>query len=154
MIIKKVDNINEARECDKLLTMLINDEKNYNNNIPDNIFIIDWYEQLYNKDNNILFIAKDNDKVIGYIYLKLLTSKDNLTIYNETKCDALYVLEDYRGLGIATNLINEGIKWSKNQDAKYINLNVLSTNKKALDLYTKYGFSEISKQMRFEITNQ
>lgn len=154
MIIKRVDNIEEARKCNDLLSLLINDEKKYNENIKDDVVISNWYEKLYDMDDNILFIAKDNDKIIGYIYLKLLSANDNLSIYNETKCDALYVLEDYRKLGVATKLLNEGIKWSKSNNAKYINLNVLSENKNALDLYIKNGFSEISKQLRFEIGNQ
>ena len=36
MVIKKVSSIEEAKECDKLLTLLIQGKKKYNENTKDN----------------------------------------------------------------------------------------------------------------------
>ena len=88
MNIKKVDTIEEANYCDELLTKLIEDEKKYDNNIK-NFIVHDWYNKLYNDSDKAIFIAKEDDKIIGYIYVK--TVFDESMIYKVSLIDALYV---------------------------------------------------------------
>lgn len=60
---------------------------------------------IYGADRDILFVRDiDNfDKIIGLVSLK----KDNI----ESKICTLYVLEDYRGVGIGEMLVDEAIKF-------------------------------------------
>ena len=64
MIIKKVDNINDALECNKLLTKLVNSEKRYDLNVKNNYTVKEYFENIYSNENNCLFIAKEDDNII------------------------------------------------------------------------------------------
>ena len=148
MFIKEVDNIEEAIKCDELLTKLIIDEKKYNPNISDDVNINNFYPNIYNKDNNKLFIAIDDNNIIGYIYIKLI-SIDGIDNNKELLIDALYIEEDYRNKGIATSLISKVKEYSINNNIKYISINVLDKNIKAKNLYNKLGFNINSLGLKY-----
>lgn len=148
MIIKKVSSIEEAKECDKLLTLLIQDEKKYNENTKDDYIVDNWYPNLIDKDNNQLFIAVYNNEIVGYAYVKIITSSDSPEIYTEASISGIYVKENYRRQGIATKLINEAKKWCINKGVSYLKLNVLEGNRIALNLYKKLGFNDFSRVLR------
>ena len=148
MIIKKVSCIEEAKECDKLLTLLIQDEKKYNENTKDDYIVDNWYPNLIDKDNSQLFIAVYNNEIVGYAYVKIITSSDSPEIYTEASISGIYVKENYRRQGIATKLINEAKKWCINKGVSYLKLNVLEGNRTALNLYKKLGFNDFSRVLR------
>lgn len=148
MIIKEVDKVEEAIECDKLLTKLINNEKKYNKNIKDNYIVNNYFENLYTKNNNILYIALEENKIIGYIYVRIITSDNGPEIEHESLIDGLYVLEEYRNNGVATSLIEKAKKWSISKGVKYISLNALCKNDNALSLYKKEGFNDFSLNLK------
>ena len=151
MIIVKVDNLNDARKCNELLTLLIENEAKYNENINKNYIVNNWFENLYNMENNVLYVAKENEEIVGYIYCKIITGENGLTNNLEALIDGLYVLEEYRKKGIATALINKAKQWCRNKNVKYIMINVLEDNKTALNLYSKLNFNDYEKTLRFNI---
>ena len=149
VIIKKVENKEEAIKCNELLTKLINDETKYDSNLKENIIVDNWFQNLYDKDNNAIFIAKIEDKIVGYIYVKIL--QDETKIEKESFINGLYVLEEYRNNKIATKLKKEKKKWSIENESKYISLNVLSKNEVAIHLYKKLNFNEFSVRLKTEL---
>ena len=148
MIIKKVSSIEEAKECDKLLTMLIQDEKKYNENTKDDYIVDNWYSSFIDKDDSQLFIAVDDNEIVGYIYVKIITTSDSSDISTEASISGIYVKENYRRQGIGTKLINEAKKWCINKGVTYLKLNVLEGNRIALNLYKKLGFNDFSRVLR------
>ena len=149
MIIKKVDNIKDAIECDKLLTKLINSERKYDTNIKSDYIVNKYFENIYANKNNCLFIAKDNNNIaIGYAFCKITTSDDGPHINHIALIDGLYVNEEYRHQGIATKLIEECKTWAIEAGATIIELNVMSENINAINLYENIGFKELEKKMR------
>lgn len=151
MIIVKVDNLEDARKCNELLTLLIENEAKYNENINKNYIVNNWFENLYNMENNVLYVAKENEEIVGYIYCKINTGENGPTNNFEALIDGLYVLEEYRKKGIATALINKAKQWCRNKNVKYIMINVLENNKTALNLYSKLNFNDYEKTLRFSI---
>ena len=61
------------------------------------------------------------------------------------------VLEDYRGKGIGTQLLNEIKKLAKELNIKTINLLVWDFNQTALNFYKKMGFDVYSNSLKFEV---
>lgn len=151
MIIKKVSSIEEAKECDKLLTLLIEDEKKYNENTKDNYKVDNWYPNLIDKDDSQLFIAVNDNETVGYIYVRIITTSDSSDIYTEASISGIYVKENFRKQGIGTKLINEAKKWCINKGVTYLKLNVLEGNSTALNLYKKLGFNDFSRILRNEL---
>ena len=152
MVIEKVTNIEEAIKCNKLLTKLINTESLFDENIDGNYIINNYFENIYEQENSSLFIAKkDNDDVIGYAYCKITTTENEPYINHVALLDGLYVEEEHRKQGIATKLIEECKLWASKKGAKFFELNVISKNANALNLYKRMGFNEVQKKMRLKI---
>lgn len=66
----------------------------------------------------------------------------------------LAVTKSWRGQGIGSLLLNSLITWAEpNEHIEKINLHVLSTNERAINLYKKFGFTEEGrrcKDIKFE----
>lgn len=151
MVIVKVENLEDAKKCNHLLTLLIRNEGKYNENINLNYEVNNWFENLYYKNNNVLYVAKEDEQVVGYVYCKINSFDNGPTNELEALIDGLYVIEKYRNKGIATTLINKAKQWCKDNNVKYIMINVLENNKKALKLYNKQNFENYEKILRFSI---
>ena len=143
-------SISDAYDLDYLLTLLINDEKQYDKFINQDYKVKDFYINKIPHQNNFIFVAEKNNEIVGYIYGYVLES-DNVYVCDGAKLDALFVKVDYRKLGIADRLIQEFINWVKDNDLKYVEVNVMLNNTKALNLYKKYNFKELKANLTLEI---
>ena len=85
-------------------------------------------------DNTI--IAKDGERVIGFVQYGKYNYED---LEDAGEIIALYVLADYYGKGIGYRLMQEAMKClsSYSQTAVF----VIKGNRRAIDFYTRYGFS-------------
>ena len=132
--------LNEISEINKMLTDLIQDErKNYDSNINENYKVQEFYEKLINNNDKTIFVARDNDIVLGYVYGFI---QDNGSLYNNkvAQLDALFVKEQYRGNGIARSLMKEFINWAEEKRVASIELSVCKDNTNAISLYENEGF--------------
>ncbi|GAB4057156.1 GNAT family N-acetyltransferase [Uliginosibacterium sediminicola] len=78
-----------------------------------------------------------NEKIIGHIDLRAHAER-----FAEHRCLlGMGVDRDHRNLGLGTRLIEHGEEWVKaNASLEWIDLQVLSSNEKAIRLYEKCGF--------------
>ena len=131
-MIIKVDNIEDCQICDNFLTLLIQDERTYNNTIEESFVVKDYFINMIKKDT-ILLLYKNKEIPQGYVFAKKW--EDGYLI------NGLYVDVNFRNQGIATKLMKEIIKQLKDN---LIYLVVLKANEKAFNLYQKLGFVVIS----------
>ena len=132
--------LNEVSEINNMLTDLIQDErKNYDSNINEDYKVEEFYENLISDDNKIIFIAKEDNIILGYVYGFI---QNNGNLYNNkiAKLDAVFVKEQYRGNGIARSLIKDFINWAEEKGVTYIELLVCKDNTNAINLYQNEGF--------------
>ncbi len=129
----------DASKLNELLTKLIQDEKKYDKNINENCIVTHLYEDLISNEYNSIFVALENNQIIGYIFGYIV---DNGDAYLDlvAKLEALYVEENYRNRGIGNDLIIEFKKWATMNKVKYIEVSVCSKNENAIKLYNKHGF--------------
>lgn len=149
LIIKKC-SYDEAKKSNDLLTKLIIDEKKYDKNINEYCVVKSLYEKFYNNDDICLLVAKNDENIIGYIYGYIQNNGDS-KIYKVSVLDALFVEENFRSLGVASELIKSFKKWSYNYGVKYIELKVCNENKRAINLYKKIGFVQNKIIMSLEL---
>ena len=138
-------NLNDSLQLDNLLTKLVEDEKaNYDKYI--NIGKINGlYQTLLINNNTHAFVCEENNKIVGYIYCYV--NNESIGIL-----DALYIEKEYRGLGIATKLIELAINWLKDEKlVKLIEISVMDKNELAKKLYKKLGFQKFKETLRIEI---
>ncbi len=86
----------------------------------------------YHLGHNPLCLADCDQAFLGYILL--LNYPKRLRIYS------IAVLAEFRGLGIARQLLQAGEKQARDQNKQLISLEVRSTNEPALQLYHRTGF--------------
>jgi GNAT superfamily N-acetyltransferase len=148
---KIVDNIEEAKKCDDLLTELIMSERKYDDNVKESFRVNNYFTKIYDKDyNSLICVLCDND-IIGFIYGFLKHEKGEFAKENVGFIDALYVKDEYRKQGIASQLIEEFYKWCKLKDVKYIEIGSFVKNEAAFSLYKKFGFEVTTYYMRKSI---
>lgn len=102
-----------------------------------------------NSDLNLIYIAYEDNKPVGYIQGYYVFNVTHLfkTYYINT----LFVYEEYRNRGIATSLINTFIDEAKKNDCKYVTITNYADNIEAKKLYSKFGFDVIKEERCKEI---
>lgn len=93
------------------------------------------------KQNKILFVMIDEDKIIGFV-AGSFTKNPIQRIKNIGFLDEIYIAPKMRGKGLSSKLKDEFIKWVKKRKrgAGAISLYVMPRNKIALETYKKWGF--------------
>ena len=130
-MIIKVNSIDDCKICDNFLTLLIQDERKYDNTIDEKFVVKDYFINMIN-NQNILLLYKNENKPIGYIFAKKIDDKYLI--------DGLYIDVIFRNKGIATKLIKVIIKEIYSLGDYKIFINVLKKNKVAVNLYKNIGF--------------
>lgn len=87
--------------------------------------------------SKIFVIAKNKDKIIGFISLKIIFL--NLIGYIKE----LLITKENRGKGIGKELLNEAISLARCKSCKIIFLTVNPKRKEAYKLYKSQGFKNI-----------
>jgi len=90
-------------------------------------------EIIVNKLSNIL-IAEIDDIIAGYMGIWFILDEGHIT--------NVAVKEEYRNQGIATLMMNKVIELAKENNVTCFTLEVRASNKEAISLYKKFGFSE------------
>lgn len=101
--------------------------------------------------NSLFLVAEDNSNLIGY---SLVVIKKNIPIFKLSKLGYLsdfFVKKDYRGKGISSKFHKEIIKWLKSKKINRLELAVDPINKKAYQVYKKWGFIDWHIKMRKRI---
>ena len=89
-----------------------------------------------NTPNNLMLVAEMNGKLVGYARCEGSTFK---RLAHKVEF-GVGVLQKYWGHGIGKNLIQTCLVWAKSNGKKKMTLQVLETNKPAIQLYKSYGF--------------
>ena len=96
---------------------------------------------LLNSSLTPVFVAVEDEKVLGYCFCKVKIYKDESVVKDHTELfiDDLCVDENFRGRHIGTDLYNEVIRYAKNRRCNFVTLNVWSFNEKAMKFYESLG---------------
>lgn len=102
---------------------------------------------VYEEDENQILIAENDDKIVGFIKIKTF---ETLPLVSNIKCSLIglmYVLPEFRRLGIASTLMNRVFEYVKSKGVTHVRLNVMGSNTPAYNLYEKMGFVDYSIMM-------
>ncbi len=107
-----------------------------NNLINDKNYVVNNYE--LNKNANIYIL---NNEIVAFISYRIL--------YERAELDYIFVKEEARKKGIASMLIADMIEKCKENNVETIDLEVNSSNERAINLYQKFGFKIIGKREKY-----
>lgn len=87
------------------------------------------------------FIAENSKQLMGYIGIKAVIDEGYIT--------NVAVYPQYRGIGVATALINKVFDFAKEKGLSFVSLEVRASNTAAVSLYEKTGFKEEGRRKDF-----
>lgn len=108
-----------------------------------------YFYSLYNSKTSIIFVAKDNSNIVGYITANEKAIEERNGKFLEVI--DLGVVEKYQNRGIGNLLLEEVTAWAKRNSYTKIILNVYSKNIQAIKFYKRQGFSEIDLNLELKI---
>ena len=109
----------------------------------------EFISSMENSIDNIMLLAKCDDKIIGCASLSRLPRK-----MKHRGDFAISVAKEYWNRGIGSQLLDSVIDFAKKNDFEIIDLQVRSDNLRAIHLYEKYGFKKIGEHPAFFRVNE
>lgn len=96
-------------------------------------------------ETNSIYVAKQKDKIIGYIIINIIEKDNGFIRYRKLlSIDTLCIDEKYRGQGIGTRMLEFAKELGKNNSCTDMHLTVNPQNTNAIKVYEKFGM-EIDK---------
>ncbi len=101
--------------------------------------------------NSVLYVAEVDGRVVGQIDAHISTYPKA----HHVASLGIAIVKAYRELGIGRALMERVLAWMKARGVEKANLEVFSTNSRAIALYKKLGFEiEGSRKRQFKIRGQ
>jgi len=95
------------------------------------------FVNFFNSAHPYAFVLKNRDKPIGYFAFR--KARDYCEL------DYFAIDKEYQGKGLSKLLLSKIVSLSGNTGLGKIKLSVRNSNKRAIDLYKKYGFKAVGK---------
>jgi|GEM_PF-217008 len=96
------------------------------------------HEHIMIDSNRIIFVADAGYRLVGY----LIAAGGQYNRTQHTVHIRFGVLDDFSGIGIATELFKTLEQWAKEKDIKRLEFSVMATNERAIGLCSKMGFTQ------------
>ena len=96
----------------------------------------------------VLVAEAEGGEIVGYSSSFI---KKNVPIFNLKKLGVLgdfYIVPKYRSKGISSRFKNETFEWFKKKSVGHVSIFLNKPNKKAHEIYSKWGFKDYSIEMR------
>lgn len=135
--------LNEVAKDTPYLTL---DPKGTRISIKDQVDLIKQYEE---SDNSIMMLAESDDQIVGMATVYAIDNNRQSHVGEI----GVSIVEEYWGYGIGSILTEELIEFARHSDLKVLTLEVVTENKRAIQLYEKYGFKivgTLTKRLRHE----
>ncbi|EOH98101.1 GNAT family N-acetyltransferase [Enterococcus pallens] len=102
-------------------------------------------ESLYESPNNLLLVVFVNDRLVGNASVKASTEY-RVAHIGEI---GISILQEFWGIGIGSMLMEEILFWAQEgQIIRRLELTVQAQNKRAIQLYQKFGFEREATMVR------
>ncbi|MCA1038381.1 GNAT family N-acetyltransferase [Bacillus infantis] len=132
--------IEDAKSLSDLRVKIDGETENMDRESGENFIDEKGFERVIVNDskqqNHLFLVAEAEGKLVGFSRCE----GSNLRRTSHKVEFGVCVLKDYWGNGIGKQLLIDSIRWAEGAEIKKITLQVLETNKNAIQLYKRYGF--------------
>lgn len=97
-------------------------------------------QNVLNDEDSAWFVAEYEGKLVGQCSVGLVRRYFR---YRHRAEVAFVILKEYQGLGIGGKMMQECIRWCEDKKVAQMELDVVTTNEKALAMYRGFGFEVI-----------
>ena len=102
-----------------------------------------YSKQIKNPLALFLIIENSDALPVGYLYAHIEKTNSNSKI-SICELEVVYILPEFRGKGLTTDLINECFIWVKNKNISKIKTEIFAKNVVSRKVFEKIGFKEHS----------
>jgi RimJ/RimL family protein N-acetyltransferase len=99
------------------------------------------YISKIDRQKNLLLIAISKNRVVGSL-AALQADSGYRTQTSHILNMGLHIIENYRALGIGSQMLKYSIEWAQEHGFKKMTADIFTTNKRSLHLFSKAGFTE------------
>tara|TARA_B100002003_G_scaffold206931_1_gene200965 strand:+ start:215 stop:676 length:462 start_codon:yes stop_codon:yes gene_type:complete len=110
----------------------------------------EYFKEELKKENSVVFIAEDK-RPVGIIIATYFKPLRISRFARKGYVSNLYILKSHRKKGIGKKLLDISLKWLKENNVKYISLEIHLENKKALEFYRNLGFKDYTLKLAKKI---
>lgn len=96
-------------------------------------------------------IALADDKVVGYLVGAITETEDYRIVSKIAEAENMFVLEEYRNLGIGKKLFEDFIKWCKSNEVERIRAVASVQNIRAIEFYKRENFNDYNLVLEKDI---
>lgn len=104
-----------------------------------------FIEKFAKSKNDIMLVALDGEKIVG----NAVVERNKILRFSHRAEISITVLKDFWGQGIGSRLMQMMIDFAKSVGIEILYLEARADNTRAINLYKKYGFSELGIYERF-----
>lgn len=94
---------------------------------------------------NIFFVALDENKPVGYLFLRESSNPEGLENLNSIEIARIYSVNSSIGTGVGKLLMEKCLETAKKNNKKIIWLGVWEKNTRAINFYKKWGFEKFGE---------
>ena len=99
------------------------------------------------KENHGVFVAVDDNCVVGYVFCDIIKEGNGFTLYVDDLC----VKSNSRKKGIGRALMDKAVEYGKESKCNQLMLNVWEFNSSAVEFYEKYGLTTRTRHMEMKL---
>src|SRR5690348_2326819 len=93
-------------------------------------------------DNNIFFLAYDEEHPVGYARMREGNNIPGLPTVNTIEIARIYAIGAAIGKGVGAALMHACMEMAKEKNKELVWLGVWEKNQRAIDFYTRWGFEK------------
>lgn len=109
-----------------------------------------YFKDRITGEDHCVFIARSEDRIIGYLAGGLVNLEHIAYLGTTAELESIFVLREYRTLGVGSKLISEFFKWCQDKKVARLWVEVTDLNKSAKDFYLKNGFKEYTEILNYD----
>ncbi len=98
-------------------------------------------DEIARLDNRRYSVAVEAGRIVGYLGL--------MFVADEVHVNTIATARGEEGRGIATSLLEEGLAAARERGARRATLEVAASNRRAQDLYQRFGFAPVGVRKRY-----
>lgn len=137
---KKINCIRFAQKDDlKHLSELFNSYRCFYGRNSDLSLAATFLSERFEQKNSVILVAETADHLLAG-FAQLYPTFSSVAAQRAWILNDLYISNDYRRLGIATQLINQALAYCRETDAARLSLQTGNDNLQAQALYEQLGF--------------
>jgi RimJ/RimL family protein N-acetyltransferase len=93
---------------------------------------------------DLILVALDGSAVVGWVTL----FRAQAEFQRHTAELGMGIIQQYREIGLGTELMDRALRWAAENDIEKVNLGVRASNERAMALYHKFGFVQEGYRVR------